>query len=51
MEGLERAKGIIRHQIMKRESKRDDPKYLLQRNLLSLEIKSLEKSLLILVNS
>ena len=45
MEGLERAIKIIKHEIMKRESQRDSPEYLLRRKLITEEIKSLDKAL------
>jgi len=51
MEGLERAIKIIKHEIMKRESQRDSPEYLLNRKLLTEEIKSLDKALELVKNN
>jgi len=51
MEGLERAIKIIVHEIMKRESKRERPEYLLQQKLLTAEIESLNKVLELVKNN
>jgi pimeloyl-CoA synthetase len=51
MEGLERAIKIIENEIIKRESQRENPEYLLRRKLLTEEVKSLYKALDLVKNN